>query len=174
MRGQGEAHRRPVWARAAGGALLVVVIAAVAAIAFHGSSRDAAPSAPAPTPPGPILNPGSSGSTAPTADLTVVRATARRFLASYLPVLYGRRPASAVRDADAHVTASLRAAARQSRAPRDRHPRVTGLVLRSQTATTVLAIATIDDDVSRPYRIVFSLTAAAGSQRWRVSELANY
>jgi len=175
MRGRRDTRHRPVWALAAGGGLLAVVIAAIAALAFQGGpAGQATDSMPTPAPPGPILGAGAPTSTTPRADVAIARATAHRFLASYLPVLYGRHAPSTVRDVDAHVAASLRAASRQPRAPRDRRPRITGLVLRPKNATTVLAIATIADQVSRPYRIVFSLTAQPGSQRWRVSELANY
>jgi hypothetical protein len=170
MHGRRE-RRRAVWALAVGGALLALVAAVV--IVAPGR-RPASHATPQPLAPGPILAGGPPAAPAPGMSVAPARATARRFLASYLPVLYGRHSASTVRDVDAHVAASLRGATRQPHAAPDRRPRITSLVLSVQNATTVLAIATIADQVSRPYRIVFSLTATTGSRRWRVSELANY
>jgi hypothetical protein len=104
--------------------------------------------------------------------LEKVRVTARRFLASYLPVLYGRRSARTITHASAHVRAELSAAAKSPRAPRNRRPRVTKLTTRVQSSTTVVAIAIIADTVAKPYQIVFQLSGAHGG--WQVTELANY
>lgn len=104
--------------------------------------------------------------------LAAARASARRFLASYLPVLYGRRPARTITDADTRVRAELTAAARSPRAPRHRRPRVTRLSTRVQNDQTVVAIAMIDDSVTKPYQVVFQLSHKGGG--WRVTQLANY
>jgi len=114
-------------------------------------------------PPPPALN---------AAQLQHVRRTARQFLASYLPVLYGRRPARTITDASAHVRAELSAAAKSPRAPRNRRPRVTQLTTQVQSSTTVVAIAIIADSVAKPYQIVFQLSST--HQGWQVTELANY
>ncbi len=114
-------------------------------------------------PPRPILT---------AAQLADVRGTARRFLASYLPVLYGRRPARTIADADAHVRAELDDAARSPQAPRNRRPRVTSLTTRVQSSSTVVAIAIVADSVTRPYQIVCQLSNGPGG--WQVTELANY
>jgi hypothetical protein len=106
------------------------------------------------------------------AQLLKVRATARRFLASYLPVLYGRRPVRTITDASAHVRAELSAAAKSPRAPHNRRPRVTRLTTQVQSTTTVVAIAIIADTVAKPYQIVFQLSSTRGG--WQVTELANY
>ena len=97
---------------------------------------------------------------------------ARRFLVSYLPVLYARRPARTIVDADAHVRAELAAVARSPRAPRNRHPRIRGLTSHTQSDGEVITIALIDDEVQKPYQLVCQLTNRHG--RWRVSELSNY
>ena len=97
---------------------------------------------------------------------------ARRFLVSYLPVLYGRRAARTIVDADAHVRAELAAVTRSPRAPRNRHPRIRRLISHAQSDGEVIAIALIDDEVHRPYQLVCQLRDRDG--RWRVGELSNY
>jgi len=160
---------------ALGGLLLAFAVAlALAAILTAGHTEHhqqvvtvadpAAPSAVIGTkPPPPTLSAGQ---------IEKVRATARRFLASYLPVLYGRRPVRTIADISAHVRAELSAAAKTPRAPRNRRPRVTKLTTRVQSSTTVVAIAIIADTVAKPYQIVFQLSSVHGG--WQVTELANY
>lgn len=118
----------------------------------------------------PIPTPTEGGQTA--ADVAAARHVARRFLSSYLPVLYGHRPVSTILDADAHVRAELDAAAHTSTAPRDRTPRITQLSARAQADASVVVIALIADGVQPAYQVVCQLTTVAG--HWRVSELANY
>lgn len=158
-----------------GGLLLACVVAILAAAILTGGeaahrqrvvsvSTPAAPSAVIGTkPPPPALS---------AAQLSQVRAVAQRFLASYLPVLYGRRPARTIVDADARVKAELTAAARSPRAPKDRRPRVTVLTTHAQSSSTVVAIAIIADTVTRPYQVVFQLSNRRGG--WQVTQLANY
>lgn len=171
--------RRP--AREQPAALAVLALLAVAAIAVvlllgHHSG----PSRPAPAVSVAVSSPvigTRRASTAQTPALTATqlaaaRRVARRFLVSYLPVLYGRRSARTIRDADAHVRTALQTAPRPPRAPRDRRPRFTGLTLKPQTGGSVLAITTIADHVSAPYQLVFTL--AQQPRGWQVTELANY
>ena len=170
--------RRP--AREQPAALAVLALLAVAAIAVvlllgHHSG----PSRPGPTvsvaSPSPVIGTRRASSPAPVltaAQLAAARRVARRFLVSYLPVLYGRRPARTVRDADAHVRAALQTAPRPPRAPRDRRPRFAGLTLKPQSGGSVLAVTTIADHVSAPYQLVFTL--AQQPDGWQVTELANY
>lgn len=153
-------------------ALLAVVLTAALPHRAHTRSP-VARDAPAP---GPIIASTRTRTTTrgpSLADVAAARKAAVRFLRSYLPVLYGRRAATEVRGLDAHVAASLRAAAPVQRASAARRPRVTALQARAQSANRVLMIATIADRVSRPYRVVFAVSRQA-TGRWLVSELANY
>lgn len=158
-----------------GGLLLACVVGIAAAViltANHGTHRGrivavsspAAPSAVIGTkPPPPVLT---------TRQLASARATARRFLTSYLPVLYGRRPARTIVDADPRVRAELNAAARSPRAPRNRRPRVTRLTTHVQNGQRVVAIAMIADSVTKPYQVVFQLSDSRAG--WQITQLANY
>lgn len=173
-------RRRPPRRERLPAALASLALAAAGALglsACDGQPDHAGPTTATPPAPGPILVVTSPRSANPRrltpADVAAARAATRRFLDSYLPVLYGRRPAAHVRGVDAHVAASLGSASPAQRAPGNRHPQVTHLVLRAQSTTEVVAIATIADRVTQPYRIVFSLTDDAQG-RWLVSELANY
>lgn len=154
------------------GALLAFCALALAVAllsTLHGShpSSGVNPSAPL------VLNPeqGTSSSTAEEPSVEAQQ-VARGFLASYLPVLYGRRPAKTIVDADQHVLASLASASHTPPAPRRSHPRMTDLAASRQGDGSVLEIATINDGVSPAYRIVF--TVAEQDSAWRVTQLANY
>ena len=174
-----EVLRRP--AREQPAAVAVLALLAVAAIAVvlllgHHSS----PSRPGATVSVAVSSPvigtrRASSASAPAltaAQLAAARQVARRFLASYLPVLYGRRLPRTIRDADAHVRTALQTAPRPPRAPRDRRPRFTGLTLKQQSGGSVLAVTTIADHVTAPYQLVFTLGQRSGG--WQVTELANY
>lgn len=160
---------------ALGGLLLAFAVAlAVAAIltAGHVTHHQQVVTVADPAAPSAVIGTKPPPPTLSTEQLDKVRATARRFLASYLPVLYGRRPVRTITDVSAHVRAELDAAAKSPKAPRNRRPRVTKLTTQVQSSVTVVAIAIIADTVAKPYQIVFQLSAVHG--RWQVTELANY
>lgn len=157
-------------------ALVLLLAAGIAALLLTGGHHESAQTAqaPAPTTPAP---PAVIGTRPPPPPLSAAQqaaalAVGRRFLDSYLPVLYGRRPPRTIRDADPHVRAALQAAERMPSAPANRHPRVISLSEHSQTSSSVVLIAVITDRVQAPYQVVFQLTDHQG--RWQVSELANY
>lgn len=151
-------------------ALCAVVLAAALLLGtLKGSHKTPAvnPSAPL------VLNPAPPTATTAVQEPNLeAQRVARRFLASYLPVLYGRRPARTIMDADQHVHASLAYASQTPPAPRRSHPRVTGVAASRQSDGSVLEIATINDRVSPTYRIVFTVAKQDGA--WRVTQLANY
>jgi hypothetical protein len=155
-----------------GGLLALCALALVAALllgALKGSHKTAAvnPSAPL------VLNPAPRTATTAVQEPSLeAQRVARRFLGSYLPVLYGRRPARTIVDTDQHVHASLVSASHTPPAPRRSHPRVTGLAASRQSDGSVLEIATINDRASPVYRIVFTVAKQDGA--WRVTQLANY
>lgn len=158
-----------------GGLLLAFTVAlAVAAIltAAHTSHHHQVVTVTDPAAPAAVIGTKPPAPALTAAQLNKVRATARRFLASYLPVLYGRRSAGTITDASAHVRSELSAAAKTPRAPRNRRPRVTKITTQVQSNTTVVAIAIIADTVAKPYQIVFQLSRTRGS--WQVTQLANY
>ena len=158
----------------------LVLAAAIAVIAVILPRSPSAPrqtavattlSAPAASPQGAVI--GTRSAPAPsTAQVADSRRTARRFLASYLPVLYGRRTPSSVEDASPRVRAELRDAARSPQAPRNRHPRIARLTAHAEGRTTVVAIALIADSVTKPYQIALQLTEH--DRRWQVTQLSNY
>lgn len=155
-----------------GGLLALCALALVAALllpTLKGSHKTPAVNPRAPL----VLNPapGTATTVAQEPSLEAQR-VARRFLASYLPVLYGRRPARAIVYADQHVLASLASASRTPPAPRRSHPRVIGLTASRQSNGSVLEIATINDRTIPAYRIVFTVAKQDGA--WRVTQLANY
>jgi hypothetical protein len=182
MRALADRLRRPLRAQPLVAALLValattaLIALLLAAVRPHAAREPSATTPDVPVP-GPIITATPPQTTprraASPPDVPAARAAARRFLRSYLPVLYGRRRPASVHGVDAHLAASLRAAARAPRAPANRQPRVTALQARAQSPARVLMVATIADRIGRPYRIVFALTRQT-SGRWLVSELANY
>jgi hypothetical protein len=158
-----------------GGLLLAFTVALAAAAiltAGHTTHHQRVVTVADPAAPAAVIGTKSPPPALSVAQLNKVRVTARRFLASYLPVLYGRRRARTITDASAHVREELSAAAKSPRAPSNRRPRVTKLTTRVQSSTTVVAIAIIADTVAKPYQIVFQLSAVRGG--WQVTELANY
>ena len=160
---------------ALGGLLLAFAAAlAIAAIvtAGHTAHRQQIVTVADPAAPSAVIGTKPPPPTLSTAQLRQVRTIARRFLASYLPVLYGRRPGRTITDVSAHVRAELSAAGKSPKAPRNRRPRVTKLTTHVQNSTTVVAIAIIADTAAKPYQIVFQLSAVRGG--WQVTELANY
>lgn len=143
--------REPPW-RALGLALLVLVaIGAIALLVAPGRNSAGPPPggqalAPAPAPVIGGKRPARPQPPVPAAELARARVVARRFLAGYLPYLYGRRPGRAVKPVTASVAASLRRSrVRVTPAQRRRHPRLVGLTLIGQTPDSVIATARVAD-----------------------------
>jgi hypothetical protein len=153
-------------------ACVVAIAAAVILTGSHGSHRQRVVSVTTPAAPPAVIGTKPPPPALSAVQLAHVRVTVRRFLTSYLPVLYGRRPARTIADADTRVRAELGAAARSPRAPRNRRPHVTTLTTHVQGTSTVVAIAMVADSVTKPYQIVFQLTDGHGG--WKVTQLANY
>lgn len=156
--------------------LVLLVAAAVSLIVLADRHHHPAPSRPVTTPQA-AAPPAVIGTRPAPPPLTVMqvsaaRAAARRFLASYLPVLYGRANPRTIRDADPHVRAELTAAGRTPAAPGNRHPRITSLSTHSETSSALVLIAVITDGVQAPYQIVLQLTHEPDG--WQVTQLANY
>ncbi len=171
---------RPARAQAASfGALVVLALAA--ALLLPGQHRTGGPASsplpliPAPnsvigtrTPPPPPPPAGPSP-----AELARARVAARRFLAGYLPYLYGRAPARRVTNLTASVAASLRRSrARVTPAQRRRHPRLVALMLIGQTPGSVIATARVADGGVAPYPLTFTLQRS-GRGEWVVADLGN-
>jgi hypothetical protein len=158
----------------AGLALAFVVAIAAAVILTHGHPlpRQRVKTVTAPPAPSAVIGTQPSQPALTAAQLAQARRTARRFLANYLPVLYGRAPTRTITGASARVRAELSAAGWSPRAPRNRLPRVTQLATHVQSSATVVAIAIVADGITRPYQVVFQLSHGPGG--WQVTELANY
>ena len=159
-----EADRRhgPRWRLAAAA---VVLAAAIALVAIAGTGKPRTASAPAPTGAGPPVVSGHRPTPPTNATLTV-----RRFLAGYLPFLYGQVGVEQLRA----VTPQLRrtVAAQRGRvtpAERTRRPRVIALAFApGDVRRAVVFEAQIDDGASR-YRL--RLRVARQGSVWRVVEL---
>lgn len=153
---------------------LIALLAAIALSASHGSHRHSVvnPSAPL------VLNPEKARPPAPQANEADGEAqlTARKFLASYLPVLYGRKKPATIAGADRHVLESLgNASQTQAMASPRSHPRIAALNAVRQADGSVLEIATVNDGISQPYRLVFTVAQQrSGGGAWQVTQLANY
>jgi hypothetical protein len=120
---------------------------------------------------------GSTGSVrwhaapVPAGELARARQAAARFLADYLPFLYGR--GSARVDA---VTPSLRLQLTQTRTQvtpveRRRHPRVVSLTGVGQAPGRVLATALVEDGGVTSYALL--ITVREGPAGWLVSRVAS-
>lgn len=153
-------------------AFVVAIVLAAALTAGHHSTSQRVVTVTPPTAPAAVVGTKPAPPTLTATRLRQARATARRFLTSYLPVLYGRRPARTIVAASSHVKAELSAAAKVPKAPRKRRPRVTKLSLHVHARSTVVAIAVIDDSVVKPYQVVFQLGHRQAG--WLVTQLANY
>jgi hypothetical protein len=106
-----------------------------------------------------------------TAAMLRARRVAERFLAGYLPFVYGRGSALAI----GGITPALRRQLLRQRAQvtpveRRRRPRVVSLQTIGTTPVFVVATAVIDDGGVVRYRLRFTLQDAAG--RWVVSSVA--
>ncbi len=172
-------HARPVRAQAAWFAALVV-LALAAALLLPGQHQTGGPAS-RPLPLIPAPNPVIGGTRTPPpppagpspAQLARARVAARRFLADYLPYLYGRAPARHVTDVTASVAASLRRArVRVTPAQRRRHPRLVGLSLIGQTPSSVIATALVADGGVAAYPLTFTLQQRTDGS-WVVADLGN-
>ncbi len=158
-----------------GALCLLALLVAIALSVSHGSHR-----APVVNPSAPlVLSPERARPPAAQASEAGGQAqlTARNFLASYLPVLYGRKKPATITDADQHVLESLGNASQTSPpASRRSHPRIAALNAVRQADGSVLEIATINDGVSQPYRLIFTVAQqdSGGDGIWQVTQLANY
>jgi hypothetical protein len=97
-------------------------------------------------------------------------AVARSFLDSYLPVAYGRAPASSVIGATSALRAQLsRSRARVTPAERDRHPTVLSVKSAAQAPGLVLVTAVVSDGgvTTYPLRMVVQEEARG----WVVTDL---
>jgi hypothetical protein len=154
--------------------LLLAGLALTLVVAPSGSRHGPRPRVASPAP-APLIVGGAGGSGPPRiarAQLRRARRATRRFLAGYLPFLYGRARAGAVRGVTAAVGRTLRRARpRVSPAQRARRPRLAGLALAARDAATVTATATIADGGLAAYPLVFALHRRG--RRWLVSELAD-
>lgn len=104
--------------------------------------------------------------------LARARLSARRFLAGYLPYVYGRAPARSVRAVLPTVATALRRyRPRVTPAQRRRHPQLRALALHPQTTASIQATATIADGGVAPYVLTFTLERQG--RHWLVSDLAS-
>lgn len=106
--------------------VVAILLAAVLTTGHHSTRRRVVTVTP-PTAPAAVVGTKTPPTTPTPTQLRQARVTARRFLASYLPVLYGRQSARTIVAASSHVKAELAAATKTPRAPRKRRPRVTKL-----------------------------------------------
>ena len=93
-------------------------------------------------------------------DLPAVEAAARRFLAGYLPLIYGKRGATVdeLRSASPQLIATLRAeGGRVTPAQAQRAPQLQRVTVIKQGPMTALATAHIKDSPSPAYPLVFHL-----------------
>ncbi len=172
-------HARPGRGQAAAvGALVVLALAA--GVLLPGQHRTGGPAS-SPPPLIPAPNPVIGTRTPPPpppagpspAQLARARVTARRFLHSYLPYLYGRARARRVTDVTTSVAASLRRSrARVTPAQRLRHPRLAGLTLVGQTPGSVIATARVADGGVAAYPLTYTLQQRTDGS-WVVADLGN-
>ena len=155
----------------AAGALLAL---ALVIVGLTSGARRLEHSAPVRTQAPVVVGGGKRRSVAPNvgaAERSAARRTALAFVRSYLPVLYGQASPETIASATAHLRRSLRDAPRPSRAVRQRHPRLQALALTVQTSRSMVAMATISDDVAPPFGVIFTIERRGGG--WIVSDLAS-
>lgn len=152
----------------------VVALVALLLVALSGGDngtgeRDAS----APPPPAPVVHGRPTGSPpVPSAQMAQARLVANRFLARYVPFLYGRGRADRIPHVSATVRRGLtRARARETPASRTRRPRIAGLTLTPQARGTLIARAAIDDGGVASYPVTFTLVLRGGS--WIVNALGS-
>lgn len=137
----------------------------------HADSRTTPATPPAP---GPIIGAKTQPPRDPlsTGERREATAAVRRFLAGYLPYLYGRGPAGRVAPVTPSVAHTLRSgSARVTPAQRHRHPRVTALRVTGQTTRSALATAQVTDGGPAPYQL--TLTVERRDERWTIADLGD-
>lgn len=153
---------------------VLMVLAASAVLAGCGSSHNDRSTATTPPAPGPIIGKANTSARDPLtgAQRAAARATAQRFLATYVPYLYGRGKPSRVGPVTQSVAHALRIGrARVTPAQARRHPRVTGLSVLGQSRRNALATVQIADGSPAPYRL--TLTLEQRGPRWLVADLGD-
>jgi hypothetical protein len=107
-----------------------------------------------------------------TGDLPAAETAARRFLAGYLPLIYGKPGATIddLRSASPRLIAALRAeGGHVTPAQAERTPRLQRVTVIKNGTTAALATAQIKDSPSPAYPLVFHLNKASGS--WVVTRI---
>lgn len=151
--------------------LIALLVLLLVALSRGGGSRERGVSAPPPSPPV-VQGPPRGAHAAPDAQIAHARLIARRFLARYVPFLYGRGRAERIPHVSATVRKGLtRARARETPASRARRPRITGLALTPQARGTVIARAAVEDGGVAWYPVTFTLVLRGG--RWIVNALGS-
>lgn len=154
-------------------ALTMLGASVVLAGCGSGHGRDSSTPATPPAP-GPIIGKPSApaGDPLSSAQRAAARATAQRFLAGYLPYLYGRGKPGSIAPVTPSVAHALRGGrARVTPAQARRHPRVTGLSVFGQSRRSALATVEIADGSPAPYRL--TLTLEQRGPRWLVADLGD-
>lgn len=155
-------------------ATVIVVLAGVSLVALRpaGEQSQAPPVTTSQVPQRPGGDPsrgnGTPGGSAPS---TQAEAAARRFLAGYLPYIYGRGSASAIRAASPQLGRRLRRERpRVSPATRRRRPRIADLSARSLIDGALVVAEIADGGVAR-YPIELVLERRGG--RWQVARVGS-
>jgi hypothetical protein len=150
---------------------LVALLALLLVALGGGGSRERGVSAPPPSPPV-VQGPPRGAPAAPDAQIAQARLVARRFLARYVPFLYGRGRAERIPHVSGTVRRGLtRARARETPVSRTRRPRIGGLSLTAQARRSLIARADVDDGGVTPYPLTFTLIRRGG--RWIVNALGS-
>ena len=153
---------------AALGLVVLLVVASALAPARHPAHRPAAPAA-LPTRPQRRPTAGGSRPTSP-AGLVAARRVAARFLAGYLPFLYG---GGAARSIEAPAPGLRRQLSRMrglvTPVERRRDPRLVSLTAVVQSPTAILATALVADGGVTSYAL--RITLSAGRDGWLVSSV---
>lgn len=139
-----------------------------------GDDKADRPTATTPPVPGPVIGapPPTGRDPLSAGERAAARAATTTFLASYLPYLYGRGRASAVKPVSVSVARTLRAGrARTTPAQEARRPRVQSLELVGQSSISALATATIVDGGLAPFRLILTVERRDG--RWLIADLGD-
>lgn len=154
-----------------GGAATALVALGVWAAVRPAHQPAARTSVALPAPAGPIVAVRRRVVISP-AQLAQAQMSARRFLAGYLPYVYGRARARSVQAVLPSVATALRRyRPHVTPAQQRRHPRVRALALQPQTTASIQVTATIADGGVAPYALSFTLERRG--RHWLVSDLAS-
>lgn len=107
-------------------------------------------------------------------ELPTVEQSARRFLAGYLPLIYGQQGASVgkLRSATPQLVEHLRTeGGHVTPAQSERHPRLERVTVTLDSPSTALAVAQIKDSPSPAYPLTFQLEKTA--QGWLVTHIGD-